>query len=76
MSQIVFGIHGNPKEVVLDATERMELLSRARAAGIKNKTENNQSIKQTLLIPCALYRCPAEGMAQIRVVLFHLKELD
>jgi len=49
LSQIISSIHRNPKEVVLDANEEVELLSRARTTRKKIKTEN----KQTLLIPCA-----------------------
>jgi hypothetical protein len=54
MSQLVFSICQNSKEVEFNASERMDFLARQEQAGKDQKVPSSMSF----------YRLPAEGMAQ------------
>lgn len=66
MSQLVFSRHWNPKEVVSNASEGIDLLQRQEQAGKEQNLPSSMSI----------YSLLEEGMAQIRGVSSHLKDPD
>lgn len=63
MSQLVFRIFWNPKEVDSNASEGMDLLVMPEQAGKYPQLPSSLS----------LYRLPKIGMAQIRSESYHLK---
>lgn len=66
MSQLVFNLYQNPREVDPNAREGMDLLARQGQAGGG----------QSFLLPCAFYRLLAEGVTLMRGGSLLLKELD